>query len=147
MSLDVYLNMPDAEPRAGSGIFVRENGSTVEISREEWDRRYPGREPVTFVGTSDEVYSANITHNLNHMADAAGIYKELWRPEEIGITKAAQLIAPLRAGLDRMRAQADHLKTFNPANGWGDYEGLVEFTAKYLAACEMHPDATVSVSR
>ena len=33
-------------------------------------------------------YSANITHNLGKMAEEAGIYKHLWRPEEIGITKA-----------------------------------------------------------
>lgn len=27
------------------------------------------------------IFSANITHNLNAMAEAAGIYKHLWRPE------------------------------------------------------------------
>lgn len=32
-----------------SGIFVRENGMTKEISREEWDRRNPGREPVRVI--------------------------------------------------------------------------------------------------
>jgi hypothetical protein len=38
----------DAEtppPSLGSGIFIRENGAVQEISREEWDRRHPGREP------------------------------------------------------------------------------------------------------
>ena len=29
----------------------------------------------------DELYSANITHNLTGMADAAGIYMHLWRPQ------------------------------------------------------------------
>ena len=29
-----------------SGIFIRRNGATVEISQEEWDRLNPGREPV-----------------------------------------------------------------------------------------------------
>lgn len=29
----------------GSGIFVRENGATVEITREEWDRREASRKP------------------------------------------------------------------------------------------------------
>ena len=33
----------------GSGIFVRENGSTVEITEEEWRRRNPDREPVRFL--------------------------------------------------------------------------------------------------
>jgi precorrin-6x reductase len=27
-------------------------------------------------------FEANITHNLNRMAEAAGVYKVLWRPEE-----------------------------------------------------------------
>ena len=31
----------------GSGIFVRRNGATVEISREDWDKLNPGQEPVT----------------------------------------------------------------------------------------------------
>lgn len=30
----------------GSGIFVRENGANVEITREEWDRRNLERKPV-----------------------------------------------------------------------------------------------------
>lgn len=34
----------------GSGIFVRENGATVEVSEEEWARRCPGREPVRVRG-------------------------------------------------------------------------------------------------
>ena len=29
-----------------SGIFIRENGAIKEISREEWDRRNPKREPA-----------------------------------------------------------------------------------------------------
>lgn len=49
-----------------------------------------------------EVFGSNITHNLGEMAEEAGIYKHLWRPEEIGITKADQLIAPLREGLARL---------------------------------------------
>lgn len=29
-----------------------------------------------------EVFNRGITHNLNKMAEAVGIYKHLWRPEE-----------------------------------------------------------------
>lgn len=36
-----------------------------------------------------EVCALNITHNLGRMAKEAGIYQHLWRPEEIGVTKAA----------------------------------------------------------
>jgi hypothetical protein len=35
------------------------------------------------------VFERNITHNLNRMADEAGIYGVIWRPEENGIETAA----------------------------------------------------------
>lgn len=94
-----------------------------------------------------EVYWANITHNLGTMAGEAGIYKHLWRPEEIGITKAHQLIEPLRAGLELLRSDRERFEKFNPENGWGSYDGLVRFVEKYLAACEENPDADVRASR
>lgn len=93
------------------------------------------------------VYDANITHNLGKMADEAGIYKHLWRPDEIGITKAEQLIEPLRAGLARLKSNPERFKMFDAINGWGLYIDFVPFVEKYLQACEEYPDAEVSVSR
>lgn len=93
------------------------------------------------------VWERNMTHNLNKMAEAAGVYQHLWRPDEIGITKAAELIEPLSAGLAKLRADPDHYRAFNPENGWGSYAGLVEFVAQYLGACKADPDAEISVSR
>jgi hypothetical protein len=94
-----------------------------------------------------EVYWANITHNLGAMADEAGIYKHLWRPEEIGVTTAEQLIEPLREGLRLMKSDPERFKRHNSPNGWGMYENFVPWVEKYLAACEENPDATISVSR
>lgn len=147
MSLDVYLTLPGAST-TGSGIFVRESGTIREISREEWDAKFPSIEPV-IVNRENEpaAYDANITHNLAEMADKAGIYKALWRPEELEITRAYQLIEPLKAGLTALREKPDYFKQFNPDNGWGDYDGLVSFTERYLAACERYPQAEVSVWR
>jgi len=96
---------------------------------------------------SEGFYSRNITHNLTEMADEAGIYKHLWRPDEIGIKKAAQLIEPLAKGLADLKARPEHFAKFNPHNGWGDYAGLVDFVTEYLAACREYPQANVSVSR
>ena len=95
----------------------------------------------------EDLFHANITHNLNLMAQAAGIYEHLWRPEEIGITKAAQLIEPLRVGLALMRADPARFEKYNAKNGWGLYDHFVPWIATYLAACETYPDANVSVSR
>jgi len=147
MSLDVYLTIEGSKNNSGSGIYIREDGQVKEISRAEWDERFPGREPVIAIRDEDDarVYSANITHNLTRMAFEAGIYQHLWRPDEIGITTAAQLIEPLRVGLELLKSDPDRFRVFNPPNGWGDYEGLVSFVERYLAACEEYPDASVSV--
>lgn len=148
MSLDVYLTLEGQEVLTGEPrIFIREDGQNKEITRAEWDARFPDREPWMVETESGEVFSANITHNLNTMADAAGIYKCMWRPDEIDITKAAQLVEPLRAGLALLKSDRERFEKFNPDNGWGDYAGLVGFVENYLAACEAYPDAKVSVSR
>ena len=146
MSLDVYLEGAPAN-NSGSGIFIRENGQTREISRTEWNEHFPGSEPVIAKLEPDECYSDNITHNLTKMAEAAGIYQHLWQPEEINITTASQLIEPLTAGLATLRAEPDRFRVLNPSNGWGNYEGLVQFVADYLAACQDNPTATIRVSR
>lgn len=93
------------------------------------------------------VYGDNITHNLNKMAKEAGIYEALWRPEEIGITHAHQLIPILQKGLEELKSKPEHFRQFNPPNGWGSYEGLICFVSEYLDACGIEPDATVEVSR
>ena len=150
MSLDVYLTLKGVQNLPSNPvIFIREDGELKEISREEWDRRFPNREPVLAELSSDDdtVYTANITHNLGKMAEDAGIYQYLWRPGELDIKYAKQLIEPLRVGLELLESDPARLEKFNPANGWGDYDGLVRFVKKYLAACEEYPEAEVSVWR
>lgn len=93
------------------------------------------------------VFDANVTHNLTRMADQAGIYAHLWRPEEIGIKFARDLIEPLEIGLAILKSDPTHFNKFDAPNGWGRYEHLVSFVEKYLDACRRHPDAAVSVSR
>ncbi len=153
MSLDVYLTLPvpeSATPR--QAIFIRRDGANVEIGREEWDALHPGVEPaMATINAGDpettEIYSANITHNLTRMASAAGIYEALWRPGEVGITKAAQLIEPLARGLALLKADPAGFEALNAPNGWGRYEHFVPFVENYLAACRENPDADVHVSR
>ena len=94
-----------------------------------------------------EVYSRNITHNLNKMAMEAGIFEALWRPEEIGIVRADQLIEPLTVGLEKLKADPEYYQKFNAPNGWGMYEHFVPFVEDYLQACKENPDAEVNVSR
>lgn len=95
----------------------------------------------------DYFFDANITHNLTKMADAAGIYLHLWRPEELGISKAVDLITPLENALNDMRDKPEHYKQFDAENKWGTYDAFIPWITEYLDACKAHPDSTISVSR
>jgi hypothetical protein len=125
MSLDVYLEGPHEERKC---VCVECGDSHTRTSGETY-------------------YSNNITHNLTRMAEAAGIYMALWRPDELGLTKAAQLIEPLRAGLQKLIERPELYQGFDPPNKWGNYQGLVSFVKNYLTACEAHPEAFIRISR
>jgi len=150
MSLDVALRVDEVMRREGSGIFIKRDGWELrEISRDEWDDMCPWHEPTIMeeVTVKRSVFDTNVTHNLTGMAAAAGIYEVVWCPEEVGITKAGDLIAPLERGIFAMKANPKLFEKRNPPNGWGSYEGFVPWLERYLDACREYPDAEVSVSR
>jgi hypothetical protein len=93
------------------------------------------------------LYDANITHNLGEMAAKAGVYKALWRPEEIGAKYAKDIIEIVEKGLDDLRARPEYFEQFNSPNGWGMYEHFVPFVSDYLNALKENPDAEIHVSR
>jgi len=93
------------------------------------------------------VYDTNITSNLTKMADEAGIYEALWRPEEINATKAHQIINLLKSGLLALKSHPEYFEKFNASNGWGKYKHLVPFVEKYLNTCIEYPNAIITVSR
>lgn len=125
MSLDVYLKSNE------------EQTHTCSCSK-------CGHEHI--VSEYETLFDYNITHNLNKMAEAAGIYYHLWHPEKLGLNSAHQLIGPLESGLRKLKESPEIFKAYNPANGWGTYENLVDFVTKYLAACKAHPNAQIFVS-
>lgn len=95
----------------------------------------------------DVVYNDNITHNLVPMAAKAGLYYALWRPEEIGIETASDLIPSLEAGLKYLKDHPDEARQYNSPNGFGKYEDLVSFVEGYLEACRERPLAYASAWR
>jgi hypothetical protein len=97
--------------------------------------------------SGEEVYWANITHNLGRMATEADLYDVVWRPEEVGVETAGDLIGPLRAGILRMREGRERFEKFEASNGWGRYENFVPWLERYLRACEESPEARVRASR
>jgi len=124
MSLDVYLTGPENQVPCAcecGNQHMKSNGNTS--------------------------FEYNVTHNLNKMAAEAGLYEALWRPDELGVMKAAQLIPLLTGGLEVLKADPKRFEVFNPTNGWGDYAGLVTFVERYLEACKQSPESDVGVSR
>lgn len=126
MSLDVYLNSP---------VEVEEECICQCCDNMHIKKYFPNH------------YQANITHNLGKMADKAGVYNCLWRPDENGITHAKQLIEPLTKGYELLTNDYKVFVEMNPSNGYGSYEGLRCFVADYLQACIEFPDDIVEVSR
>jgi hypothetical protein len=137
MSLDVYLIVDKPVKQIHSGVFTRQDGQTVEVLGTDYD----------CVTETTTVFDWNITHNLGKMAKEAGLYEVLWRPEELGFTKAGELIKPMTDGMIALWNNPEAFKLFNPDNGWGCYENLLEFVQKYLIACVEYPDATIEISR
>lgn len=97
--------------------------------------------------TKEETFSANITHSLNQMATAAGIYWHLWRPDEINVVFAGELIGPLKRGILKMKANPEKFKSFDAANGWGTYENFLPWCEAYLSACKNNPKGRVFTSK
>ena len=94
-----------------------------------------------------EVFGAVITHNVNEIADAAGVYKPIWRPEECGIKTAAEMIPHLRDGLAELKRDPERYRALEPQNKFGTYDGFVAWTERYLAACVEYPDAEIQARR
>jgi len=100
-----------------------------------------------FAVRKTSVYGGNLTHNLIPIAEEAGLYEAIWRPDEIGIKHAEELIPILEKGLEKLRSQPDKFKKLNPENDYGSYDGFVNTVEEYLTACKENPDAEVAVWR
>jgi hypothetical protein len=98
-------------------------------------------------GNEISVFDRNITHNLGKMADKAGIYYALWRPEEKGWTTAKDITKVLEKGLKKLKDKPEYFEKFNAPNGWGMYEHFVPFVEEVLEACKKYPSAIIEVSR
>lgn len=97
---------------------------------------------------SDRI-SFNITHNLAPMAEEAGLYAPLWRPEEhyAEPVLASDVYPAIVAGFNNLVIDPEKYRQLNPGNGWGDYNGLIDFTAEVLAALRQYPLAVVEACR
>ena len=151
MSLDVTLISETPVVRKGTGIFVRDKGATIELTVEQARERWPAKadEIEEHEIETNELYTANITHNLGEMARAVSeqFYQALWRPEDLKATQAMDLLKILRGGIQIMETRSRELRKLNPENGWGNFDQLLAFARKYENACREYPTAKIEVSR
>jgi len=146
MSLDVSLNRRLDNYNELSieqkSYFHREYADYItwegdELSFDEWFKE----------NGTEEIFSANITHNLNTMADKARIYEALWRPEEIKAKQAKDIIPILEKGLKKLKEKPEYFKQFDAENGWGTYKDFIPWVENYLEACKEYPEAEIYVNR
>jgi len=94
-----------------------------------------------------ELYTGNITHNLNKMAVECNLYDVLWSPIENGYTVAEEIIDTLELGLNDLKKKPNYYEQFNSPNGWGLYKHFVPFVENYLNACKEYPKAKIEISK
>ena len=142
MSLTITL-VSDTPRVVERYICVREGGRTRMVPAS----RYPGADAERETFLDYEVWWGNITHNLTEIAAEAGLYDAVWRPDENGFDKAAQIVPVLANGIVELHDRKEYYKQFDASNGWGTYEQFVEFLLEYFAAAVKYPDAKIEVSR
>lgn len=128
--------------------------------------KYVSYDMETFTPENEQLFWANITHNLGKMADEADIYEALWRPyrlhkdykhfniyeDEIDFEESVNIYAKdiidiVEKGLKKMKENPQHYTKFNSPNGWGTYENFVPWIEKYLEALKKYPESKVLVDR
>lgn len=92
------------------------------------------------------VWEYNITHNLVNMAKELMVYDCIWHPDIVFIYRASDLLPFLEEALLILLKDEDRFRKFEPSNGWGKYEHLVEFLTQYIRACAKFKNAVVEVS-
>lgn len=139
MSLDV--NIRYKEPRQ-SNYFLEHPYSYNHLSESDKNAFQKG-----------SCWQANITHNLGEMAahipvGNTTLYMACWRPEEIGIKTAGELLPLLIEGLHYMIDHRKELEQYNSPNGLGSYDDFMKFLLNYKQACEDNdPECLIDADR
>lgn len=85
----------------------------------------------------------------NMTSNVSGMWR-LASPETDGLAGldgmlAEQAVGPLSQAVLKMRADPDAYLLMEPSNGWGSYDGAMEFMSRVLKFCRQHPGLTISV--
>jgi hypothetical protein len=89
-----------------------------------------------------ELYSANITHNVNDMWMEAGVYDALYNSEGDEAGKHLQVLAK---GIKDMSENPEKYEAMDSPNGWGSYKHALPWLQKWYVACYSHPKAIIGI--
>lgn len=156
MSLDLYITSNTPVCHRGTGVYIREDGGTRELTtKQEVLAYFPDTNPdlINEVSYEDHTYfHTNLTHNLTEMAEECVIkgrctpvdkeekqvtlYDLLWHPKEhLGVIQPSMdYLLDVMECYSILLERPAFFKKYNPKNGWGTYEQLVKSTKKYIAA-------------
>lgn len=155
MSLDLYIISKTPVLHRGTGVYIRENGETKELStKQEVLTYFPDMNPDTIEEKTyedNDYFHINITHNLVTMADECKVhgtcnynsdravvtlYDLMWHPEDnLNITTPnMDYLEDIVTCYRKLLEEPDYFKKFNLDNGWGTYEQLVKRTKEYINA-------------
>ena len=101
------------------------------------------------------IFTHNITHNLGRMAqqvvlsNGLTLYNILWRPDECDppLLIASDIAEMLDEAFGIMLEDRPRLERFNPENGWGRFESLIQLVIEYRNAGREYPTALIEVCR
>jgi hypothetical protein len=114
------------------------------------DAGQSGEKPGIYDWESGEV-SRNYTSNVGQMwAEAIGEKEDGEFMALSRVIKAHPVAEELRPFIERgvsmMSEAPEYFRQYNPPNGWGDYEGALEYLRWIAANCVKFPHAFVEVS-
>lgn len=80
------------------------------------------------------VFDWNVTYNLSKMWHEAG-----WDFDAVEGKPASEVRPFAEKVLENLLREPHKYMPLQPANGWGDYDGLVDFFTELIKACREHP--------
>lgn len=85
----------------------------------------------------------NMTYNIAPMYNKAfGV--DDWK-KVVGGKRAGDVIPEIFFAHKDMKDNPEDYKPLNPKNGWGSYEGALEYLNKLLVGCCENPDCTIDI--
>ncbi|MFE4857323.1 hypothetical protein [Streptomyces sp. NPDC056670] len=96
-----------------------------------------GPEPAEFCPADIGNYTSNVSPLWS---EALGR-----RLADLKDANAGDSLPALKRAVAAMEADPDKYRPMNPKNGWGDYEGALQYLRELRNACTAYPNATIHI--